>query len=87
MVAYPNLATSADATKYEIGKPLSIKKLYKTSVDPKTGFYIAEDHDKNGVIDFDKDLYVIDFVGRKFYGGLQNSFSYKNVHLICFFSL
>lgn len=81
LVAYPNLATSADATKYEIGKPLSIKKLYKTSVDPKTGFYIAEDHDKNGVIDFDKDLYVIDFVGRKFYGGLQNSFSYKNVHL------
>ncbi|SEA63870.1 SusC/RagA family TonB-linked outer membrane protein [Pedobacter hartonius] len=81
LIEYPGLATSADASKYVIGQPLTIKKLYNTSVDPQTGLYISEDYDKNGEIDFDKDLYVIAFNGRKFYGGLQNSFTYHNIGL------
>jgi len=80
LIDYPGLATSTDATTYEIGYPLSIKKLYNTYVNPQTGLYVVEDHDNNGVIDT-RDQYVIVFVGRKFYGGLQNVLAFGNLQL------
>jgi len=79
LIDYPGLETSADASKYVVGQPISIRKLYNTSIDSQTGLYVSEDYDKNGVIDFDKDLHVIAFTGRKYYGGLQNVFTYHNI--------
>jgi TonB-linked SusC/RagA family outer membrane protein len=76
LINYPGLTTSTDASRFEIGQPLSIVKLYNTSVSPETGLFVREDFDNNGIID-DKDRFVIKFVGRKYYGGLDNSISLK----------
>lgn len=81
LLSYPGLASSADAPNYQIGYPLSIKKLFNTSVNAETGIYQSEDYDGNGIQEFDKDNYVIKFLGRKFYGGINNSFQYKNFSL------
>lgn len=78
LIDYPDLASSSFATTYEIGQPLSIKKLYNSYLDSQTGLYTREDFDKNGIID-NKDQYVIAFIGRNYYGGVQNSLSYSGV--------
>jgi TonB-linked SusC/RagA family outer membrane protein len=80
LISYPGLESTSDATLFAIGEPLSIVKLYNTYVDSQTGLYTIEDYDKNGIFDA-RDRYVIAFKGRKFYGGLQNSFSYKGIGL------
>ncbi|ACU04191.1 SusC/RagA family TonB-linked outer membrane protein [Pedobacter heparinus] len=80
LIEFPNLEKSTYANQYVIGEPLAIQKLYKTSVNAQTGLYAAEDFDKNGLIDI-KDRYVVTFTGRKYYGGLQNSFTYKGFAL------
>jgi len=81
LIDYPGLQTSNYANVYQIGQPLSIKRLFATSVDPVTGLYSVEDHDGNGVIDFDIDLYKTKFIGRTFFGGVQNSINYKGLEL------
>lgn len=80
LISYPNLETSNDAINYEIGSPLTISKVYNSYLDTQTGLYAIEDHDKNGVIDIN-DRYLIEFIGRKYYGGLQNTFSYKGIQI------
>lgn len=81
LVSYPNLSSSGyNATIYEVGQPLSIVKVYNSYLNSNTGLYEVEDYDKNNVID-DRDKYVLEFVGRKFYGGLQNNFTYKGFEL------
>jgi TonB-linked SusC/RagA family outer membrane protein len=80
LISYPGLAISGNANSLVIGQPLSIKKLYNTYVDSQSGLYAIEDYDKNGIID-SKDQYKIEFLGRKFYGGIGNSLSYKGITL------
>ncbi|SMC98190.1 SusC/RagA family TonB-linked outer membrane protein [Pedobacter nyackensis] len=80
LISYPGIESSGDNNLYVIGKSLSIFKSYHTSLDSQTGLYTIEDYDKNGVFD-SRDMYVIISRGRKFYGGLQNSLSYKGIAL------
>lgn len=81
MIRFPGLEFSAYANKLVVGEPLTIVKLYKnTGVDPQTGVYKMEDKDKNGVIN-EKDQQCIRNIGAVFYGGLQNTFSYKSLQL------
>ncbi|WP_158799794.1 SusC/RagA family TonB-linked outer membrane protein [Pedobacter sp. L105] len=80
LINFPGLANSAYASIYVVGQPISIQKLYNTSVDPISGVYIEQDYDKNGIID-DNDRYIVAFIGRKFYGGLNNSIYYKGFSL------
>ncbi|SDK10718.1 TonB-linked outer membrane protein, SusC/RagA family [Pedobacter sp. ok626] len=77
LLKYPGLGKQL---LYEIGQPLSILKVYNTYVNPQTGLYVAEDYDKNGIID-DDDRYKIEFIGRKYYGGIENSLTYKGFKL------
>ncbi|MDR6782825.1 SusC/RagA family TonB-linked outer membrane protein [Pedobacter africanus] len=79
--SYPGLTTSSQAGAYEIGYPLTIKKLYNTYVDGQSGLSVIEDYDKNGVIEFIKDARNIRFIGRDYYGGLQNSLSHNGIQL------
>jgi TonB-linked SusC/RagA family outer membrane protein len=81
LISFPNLESSNYASTFAIGQPLSIRKLFNTFLDSQTGLFITEDYDKNGIITFGSDQYITKFVGRKFYGGLQNSFSYKGLGL------
>lgn len=80
LIDYPNLKTSNFSSSLEIGHPLTIRKLYRTSIDQQSGLYIRNDVDKNGVFDAN-DLSEINFTGRSLYGGLQNKFSYRNLEL------
>jgi hypothetical protein len=53
-------------------------------VDPATGLYQFEDANENGVYD-PADRTAIRFKGQYFFGGIQNSFSYKGFQLDIFF--
>jgi len=80
LVAYPNLALSSYSNTYEVGKPLSISKVYHyIGVSSTTGLYTFDDVNKDG-------NYTIadrhsEFVGQNFFGGLQNSLRYNGFQL------
>jgi hypothetical protein len=84
LAAFPGLATSSYATTLVIGKPLGITKAFKyAGVNPATGRYNFEIPDKSlveiPVLSRDETI-TIDRTP-KFYGGLQNSISYKGFSL------
>lgn len=80
LVSYPGLATSSYAQSYVIGYPLDIRKLLVSQgVNPQTGIYQF-----NGT-DIPADQTSINNLDPKFYGGLDNSISYKGFQLDFFF--
>lgn len=84
LVSFPNLAASSYATQYIIGQPLSLAFRYQfNGINPTTGLYTFEDVNKDGQTTFAFDRKPV-FVGQKFYGGLNNNFSYKGFQLDVF---
>ncbi|SOD14859.1 TonB-dependent receptor [Pedobacter xixiisoli] len=81
LLEYPDLAKSSDAARYVIGESTRIVKGYQfTGVDPATG--VSQFLDLNG----DNTLSVADQVVLgdlmpKFYGGLNNTISYRGATL------
>jgi TonB-linked SusC/RagA family outer membrane protein len=85
LLAYPNLASSSYATQYAIGEPLNrIFAAQYTGVDPTTGLYTAKDVNGDGVLN-SADYATLGTKDPKFYGGLNNSLSYKRISLSFFF--
>jgi TonB-linked SusC/RagA family outer membrane protein len=85
LVKFPNLESSAFASKYIIGQPLSIVHLYHAlGVDPDTGLYQFEDYNEDGSINALDKQWIEDFAP-KFYGGFGNTLNYQNWSLDCFF--
>lgn len=85
LISFPDLAGSSYANQYVVGQPLSIQKSYTVlGVNPKTGLYVIQDVDKNGIYDTNDYSSIIN-VGQQFYGGLGNTLSYKNFQLDFFF--
>lgn len=79
LVAYPSIENSAYAQVYTIGKSLSVVKGYRyIGVDPETGVYSFEDIDGDGLISWPGDIQDIGEVTTDFFGGFQNSITYKN---------
>ncbi|HUN02504.1 MAG TPA: SusC/RagA family TonB-linked outer membrane protein, partial [Niabella sp.] len=86
LLAYENLAASADASAYEIGKSIRIIKGFNfTGVDPSNGVATFLDVDKNGAISDPADYIIIGETLPKFYGGFGNEFIYRNLSLEIFF--
>lgn len=85
LVSFPNLENfPAYANRYVVGEPMSIVRTYHyTGLDQATGLYTFRDVDGNGSFDL-ADQQSIKFLGRKFYGGLLNSFRYKEFQLDIF---
>ncbi|MCC8424296.1 SusC/RagA family TonB-linked outer membrane protein [Mucilaginibacter sp. UR6-11] len=92
LVAYPGLATSSFANTYIIGRPITIQRVLKfAGVNPGDGNY--QFIDRNGQLTENPNYFgtladateVIN-TSPKFYGGLQNSFSYKSLSLQFLFS-
>ncbi len=84
LVAFPNLATSTYANDLFIGHPLSAsRQLHSLGVDPESGIYIFADANgkPTSTPDYNTDRTVIINTLPKFYGGLQNSISYKGIQL------
>jgi TonB-linked SusC/RagA family outer membrane protein len=81
LISYPNILASSYATTYAIGQPLNIKFLYQyTGINPLNGLFTFKDQDGDGLITSAKDRVPI-FLGQKFFGGISNSFGYKNFRL------
>lgn len=80
LIRYPGLENSADFYNYRTGEPLSVQfgYIYK-GVNPSTGVYEFQDQNKDGVISNPNDIVVTGNTERAFYGGLQNTFTYKRL--------
>ena len=86
LVEFPDLEGSTYANTYIIGKSLNIKKLYHNlGVNPETGIYEFEDYNNDGVISSGNDKKYIQDFSTKYYGGLANHLSYRNLELDFFF--
>lgn len=82
LVSFPGLEYSSYAQTYEIGRPLGIRKLYHfTGIDPQTGIYRFEDFNGDGAITAPDDQQQVADLSPEYYGGLQNSVSYKGFNL------
>ncbi|ATL48068.1 hypothetical protein COR50_13335 [Chitinophaga caeni] len=91
LVRYDNIEGSSYANTYIVGQPLSIQKAYNfVRVDEKTGLYVwrtaAGVDTSNARALTLSDLTVPINVGKQFFGGINNSFSYKGFQLDVFFN-
>ena len=78
LLAFPNLAESTYANQYEIGQPITIRKMYNyTGINKETGLYEVEDVNADGIIDSKDRTSFID-IGVKYHGGIGNSITCKN---------
>jgi TonB-linked SusC/RagA family outer membrane protein len=81
LIRFDNIEQSNYSAVYSIGQPLSIVKLYKyTGVNSETGLYDYFDYDGDAAISFNDKKFEVD-LGRQYYGGLSNTFSFANFEL------
>jgi TonB-linked SusC/RagA family outer membrane protein len=81
LIEFDNIENSPYATQYRVGKPLNIRRTYKwLGVNPESGLHEIFDANKDGVYnDSDKDFSKA--VGKKYYGGLLNSISFRRFEM------
>lgn len=80
LVAFPGLENTGYASSLIIGEPVNVIKAYRfAGVDATTGLYQFSDDKGNPTSnpDFLKDAKVLISTAPKFYGGFQNSISFK----------
>lgn len=92
LIAFPGLETSSFANQYVIGQPITVKKVFRyAGVDPETGLYMVYKNDgtktstPNYSYQANSDQTKLMDLTPNFYGGLQNTVSYKNWNLNIFF--
>jgi len=82
LLSYENLESSSYANTYRIGESLHLVRGYKyLGVDPETGCAVVEDVNQDGNIDSTNDYQVLGDTDPVFYGGITNTFKYKNFSL------
>jgi hypothetical protein len=91
LVSFPNIEQTSYTSRFSyvvVGKPLGISQtmFHYGGVDPATGIYLAADADGNVIPPPGRPKNPDDYVVRlntntRFYGGFQNSFSYKGFQL------
>jgi TonB-linked SusC/RagA family outer membrane protein len=86
LVEYPNLASSGDASSYEVGQSIRMIKGFKfTGVNAQTGMPEFLDVNKDGMISSPGDYVVLGETMPQLFGGLSNQLRYKNLTLDLFF--
>ncbi|TJZ53746.1 SusC/RagA family TonB-linked outer membrane protein [Sphingobacterium olei] len=84
LLEFDGIENTFYASSFIVGEPTNLVRLYNyLGVDEATGQATYEDRDGNGTINLD-DRYVAD-LGTPFYGGFNNTFSYKGLELGVFF--
>src|SRR5690606_22806963 len=77
LISFPNLDQTSYANKYRVGQPLNIQLLYQyNGIDPDTGLYRVVDANQDDRFDIE-DRIATRNVGRRYFGGISNSLSYK----------
>jgi hypothetical protein len=87
LIAFPGLAQSSYANSYIVGQPVTILKLFRfAGVNPTTGIYqfISKSGTLTSSPAYNTDNTIIFHPNPDFYGGMQNSFSYKGISLDIF---
>ena len=79
LVAFPNLANTPYINYMAVGQSLAIRKLFHyEGIDPATGTaQFATSNGLSGNPSTPQDLQVTEPVTQRWYGGIENSFSYK----------
>lgn len=86
LLSFDKLESSTYANIYVIGQPLFIEKRYRhTGVDPASGNHTFMDYDGDGRITAPNDQQTIINTGQTYYGGWQNSFTYRKLSLVLLF--
>lgn len=88
LIAFPNLATSNYGKTLIIGQSISIRRLYHLiGVNDSTGVYQFSDSKGNITTSpsYSDDRIAVVNTDPKFYGGIDNSFTYKGFELDVFF--
>jgi TonB-linked SusC/RagA family outer membrane protein len=88
LIAYKDLENSPYANVYKIGQPITTVNLYKgAGINSNSGTYEVIDRNGNRVLNpgegHENKIKIIN-VAQTFYGGFQNSFSYKGISLEVF---
>ncbi|WP_442591807.1 SusC/RagA family TonB-linked outer membrane protein [Pedobacter sp. AW31-3R] len=84
LLKFDNIAASFYATSFAIGYPITVNNRYLyTGFDPATGVPAYADTDGNGTITLADRQFLP--IGTPYFGGLSNTFSYKNFSLDVFF--
>lgn len=85
LLRFPGIETSNYAKDYIVGKSLNLILAYSSDgVDPEKGIFLFKDQNNDGIVDFN-DRQYIGTTDPKYYGGVQNNFSYKGISLDIFF--
>jgi TonB-dependent starch-binding outer membrane protein SusC len=84
LISFPNLASSPYSQRFIVGQPLSIQRVLKyIGVNDTTGVYEFSDSKGDPTYNpsYATDRNVLVNTNPKFYGGFQNSFTYKGFRL------
>lgn len=82
LVEFKHLEDSGYRTKYTIGKSINQIRMYRyTGVDNQTGLPTVEDVNGDGIINSNDDYQYLGTTDPKFYGGFNNTFTYRNFSL------
>lgn len=85
LVSYPGIETSSYRNTYVVGESLfTTKKNHYLGVDPQTGVYTFEDVNGDGVGTTTADRRALKKIGQDFFGGFQNSLSFRGFELSVF---
>lgn len=86
--SFPNIENTSYYRQYVVGRPLSSNYIFQfTGFDPQTGLPTVADLNGNGSINYGYadtgrgDLYYAGGTQPKFYGGLSNTLTFKNITL------
>jgi TonB-linked SusC/RagA family outer membrane protein len=85
LLKFPDLANSPTyANTLVVGQPTTILKRYTyLGVNPQTGFYQFQDTNQDGAVN-SLDQQQVKFIGKNYFGGMLNSFLYKQLRLDIF---
>lgn len=77
LVSYPNIKGSPYQEQYDVGKSLFVLYYFHyLGINPSTGLYSFHDKNTDGSISYASDRSFF-FNGQQYFGGLENSFSYR----------
>ncbi|WP_159451723.1 SusC/RagA family TonB-linked outer membrane protein [Pedobacter africanus] len=78
LVEFPGLESSSYSQQYRVGEPLNIRLVYQyKGINAQTGIYEFVDRNGDNVISSPNDRQTVVDLSPKFFGGLQNQFSFK----------
>lgn len=82
LISFDNIENSTFANTYTVGEPLTIENLFVfAGVDPETGIATFRDLNEDDRISTPDDVLPVANLAPDFFGGLQNSITYKGLSL------